>query len=63
MMILQKGGTIIKAPWGEGAGYLAWYPLPRLPKWLKDKRHEAYFAKVRMEELPTVEQLRNSDVY
>lgn len=47
MLCLQATGTLVKSPWMDGIGFLAWYPLPKLPTWAKELRRYAYFKNVK----------------
>lgn len=42
LWVMQSGGVLIKTKWVPDERYLAWYPLPKAPAWLKAKLHEVY---------------------
>jgi hypothetical protein len=44
LLIFQRGGVLIKSQWLDGCGFLAWYPLPKTPKWLKHLSYSSYIA-------------------
>lgn len=46
VLILSKGGVLIRGHWRNDQGHLAWSPLPKKPKWLQDKLRAAYFSAV-----------------
>ncbi len=42
LWVMTTGGVAIRAHWKDNAGFLAWYPLPSSPAWLKDKLYASY---------------------
>lgn len=47
MWVMTSGGIAIRATWKQGSDFVAWYPLPKTPQWLKDKLSNAYLGKNR----------------
>jgi len=37
LLILTEWGVAILGPWRDNAGYVAWAPLPHIPKRIKEK--------------------------
>lgn len=42
LQLYTEGGIAVYGHWKDSAGFLAWAPLPAVPKWLKTLEKESY---------------------
>jgi len=40
--VLTIGGVVVRSPWKDNAGFVAWYPFFKVPAWAKARMNKAY---------------------